>query len=96
MEEKGIQQTKEVISGVIAIGALLYSKFQDGVQAKDFAEIFAKIQGDAELQAKLLAAYNEAHEVPAEVKDIKLAEGIELGAHALKELMAALELLKKA
>lgn len=93
-EKKGIKETKEAIIGFISLAALLASVFKDGVQASDIAVIIAKIQGSPELQAKLIEAYNGIDQVPSEMGDIDLSEGVELVIAILpeiKNLMAAIK-----
>jgi hypothetical protein len=77
-EAVGIKETKEAVVGLIEIAALLGKVFKDGVQATDALEVWSAISADEELKAKLVAAYNEADQIPAEVKDLSVMEGIEL------------------
>lgn len=84
-EAIGIKETKEMIAGAMRLGGLLYSKFADGVQLTDFADLVAKIEGDTELKQALMDAYNGADKIPAEVAGINMAEGIELGVCILSE-----------
>lgn len=84
-EEFGVKETKEVVTGAMKLGGLLYSRFKDGVQTEDITLIFAKIQGDPELTAALLAAYQDANMVPKEIGNLDVAEGLELGVHILQE-----------
>lgn len=89
----GIKETKEAISGVMLLGALLYKKFSDGVQVKDFTELWDNFKDDTELQKILLDGYNEASLIPAEIKDLDMLEGAQLGMHAMGEVAKIIELL---
>ena len=73
-----IKESKELLKGLMKLAALMGSSFKDGVQAQDLAVIFAKIQSDEVLKAALIAAYNDADQVVAELKDLSLVEGLEL------------------
>lgn len=94
VQEQGIKETKEVVTGAMKLGGILYAAFKDGVQATDFAVVFAKIQGDEAVRQALMEAYNDANKVPAEMKDLNVAEGIELGVHILREGAALVAVLK--
>lgn len=90
----GVKETKEVVSGAMHLGGLLYSRFKDGVQASDIVVILDKIKNDPELSAALIAAYNGADKVPAEVKELDIQDGVELGVHLLQEGAKLVKVLK--
>jgi hypothetical protein len=75
---QGIKETKEAVLGVMALGFYVAKLAKDGIQMADAGALLAKLQGDAEFAAKLKAAYEGIEQVPAEIKDITVAEGIEL------------------
>lgn len=85
--EYGIKETIELEVGAYKLGRLLYKSFADGVQAHDFAELFSKISGDEALKKALLDAYNGADQVPKELKDLDLGEGLQLATALLTEVM---------
>lgn len=95
MSSQGVKETKEAVSGALKLGTLLYKKFADGVQTQDFMEIFAKFQLDAEFQKAIVEAYNGANLIEAELKDMDLAEGLEVAMHSLAEVQKAIVELKK-
>lgn len=84
--EKDIKETKEVMVAFLKIAALLAVNFKDGVQAGDMVTIFQKIASDDVLKEALQNAYADIEKVPSEVKDLQVAEVIELLACALPEL----------
>jgi hypothetical protein len=90
-----MKQSKELVVGFIALSALLAESFKDGVQVADLAAIFAKIQADQELQAKLVAAYQDIELVKEEMKDVSAVEVVEVLAAALPEIMKLLQAVKK-
>lgn len=83
--QKGIEATKKSISGALKLGALLYASFKDGLQTEDIAVIWAKLEADPALKQAILDAYNSAEAAGEEVKEISLAEGLELAIHILSE-----------
>jgi hypothetical protein len=90
-----MKQSKELVVGFIALSALLAESFKDGVQVADLAAIFAKIQADQELQAKLIAAYQDIELVKEELKDVSAVEVVEVLSAALPEIMKLLQAVKK-
>lgn len=94
MEAQGIKETKEALAGAMALGVLFYKKFADGVQTQDFMEIFAKFQLDEAFKKQVVEAYNGANLISAEMKDLKIGEGIELATFSLNEIGKAINALK--
>lgn len=90
---KGIKESKEAMIGFIKIAALMASVFKDGIQATDFVQIIAKIESDPILKQQLFDAYNGIDQVPGEISDLSLAEGLSIVPElfeALKELFSAI------
>jgi hypothetical protein len=94
MEEKlGIKETKEALIGINELAVAIAGALKDGLQVGDAAYLWAKLQSDPAMSAKLMAAYEGASKIPAEVKDLDLGEGIELlsvQASYVPKLVAAL------
>lgn len=90
-----MKNTKELAVGFIALSAVLAESFKDGVQMADLAQIFAKIQAEPELQAKLVAAYADIELVKEELKDVSAVEVVEVVSAALPEIMKLLQAIKK-
>lgn len=93
--EKGIEQTKEVLAGLLVLSALLAEKFKDGVQIADFAQIMQAIQDDEVLKAKLIAAYEGVEQVPAEMKDLSLSEAFDLLTAIFPEILDLIDAVRK-
>lgn len=91
---EGIKETKEAVVGVINLGAILVKELKDGFQVADLVAILNDIQNDPIKKAKLEAALADIQKVPAEIKDITMAEGIELAAAVIAELPGLLGSLK--
>ena len=96
MEQKlGIKETKEAIVGLLELATCLAEKFNDGVQVKDFSELWAKLQIDEGFKKKLSDAYEGANGIPAELKDLDLYEGVEMSSVVLAYLPKIVDALKK-
>lgn len=81
-----VKNTKEVMIAFLKISVLLAESFKDGIQASDFIQIANKIYQSEELKKALFDAYNDIEKLPAEIKDIKAGEAVELLAAATPEL----------
>ena len=90
-----MNETKEALVGLLAITELLAVEFKDGVQASDVADIILKITANDDLKKKLLDAYNGADKVPSELKDMDLAEAVELLTFATPKILDVIKALKK-
>lgn len=90
MEQVGVKETKEAMIALMALGLCVAGLAKDGVSMADAAALAAKMQGDAEFAAKLKAGYEGLDQVPAEIKDMKLGEGLELAAAVIPELVKML------
>lgn len=81
MSEKGIKETKEVITGAFALTGLFIKRFKDGFDPMDPVKIFIALQSDP--------IYKEAikgiQQVPVEAADLSVDEIFELGAHVVSE-----------
>lgn len=90
----GVKETKELIGAGFAFAGLLASEFKDGIQGQDFVDIFSKLLNDEAFQKKLIDGVSGIQEVPAEVGDISVFEGIELGRFVFDEIQKLGEKLK--
>lgn len=78
METAGIVETKELLVGVNELSMELIKHLKDGVQVGDALAILDTLKNNADFKAKLEAAYTNVQAVPAEIKDLSIAEGVEL------------------
>lgn len=95
MEKVGIKEMKELLIAVNEVSVLLVKMFKDGVQLADAAALMAAIAASEELKEKLLAAYVGVGQIPAEMKDVDLQEGLELAGVQLSYIPKIVEALKK-
>lgn len=91
----GTKETKEAVLAVLKLAPILVKQFKDGVQGSDVVELYAKIMGNEEVKAAILAGYEGYQQVPDEVKDLSLAETIDLVIAILPEIQKLIEELKK-
>lgn len=91
MGEHGVKETKEAILALVILGKFVAERLKDGVQIEDAMALVTKLM-DEEFKTKVMAGVDGLDKVALEVKDLKLAEVIEL-AQVLPEL---LDLFKKA
>ena len=86
-EQKGIKETEEMILALLKIAQILAVQFKDGIQSTDALEIIKKVM-TPELEKIVVDAYNGMNEIPAEIKDISLAEALDLFKVIAPEVMA--------
>lgn len=91
----GIKETKEALVGVNELAVLLVLRLKDGAGFDDIMAIWEKLGNDQEFKQKLSDAVKGISEVPAEVKDIDLNEGIDLARLQLDYLPKYIDALKK-
>ena len=92
----GIKESKEALLAILEIAEVLGPILRDGFQAgEDLGKLVAAFASNEELKSKLGAAIDKADQIPAEMGDIDLSEGIELLITAAPELPKILEAWKK-
>lgn len=74
----GIQETKELLIGVNELAVCLIQHFKDGIQLTDVMAIVDDFKTNPALLASIMAAKDKVDQVPAEIKDLTLVEGVEL------------------
>lgn len=93
--DHGVKETKELLTGLFTVTKVLAVELKNGFQISDLIASFNAIQNDPVKKAALEAALKNITEVPAEVKDVNLAEGIELAMHVITEVPSLIEAFKK-
>lgn len=94
-KEHGIKETKEMMVGMQALTLVMMEHFKDGAQFSDALELWESFKNDAKFKAQLMAAYDGYKKIPAEIKDLDLLEGFELGKQGVDFAGAILMELKK-
>lgn len=91
----GIQQTKEAINGILIIATVVAKHLKDGAQASDIVAVFNELAKDPAIVAELNLAVDKILDVPEEIKDIDLSEGLDIAKTVIEKIPALLEALKK-
>ncbi len=89
-KKKGIKETRELIMALLGpkgLAVLLTKTFKDGFQVSDLVTIMTTLSLDPTFRD----AIEGIQKLPEEVKDIDLAEGIELAEIALKAIPAIIQ-----
>lgn len=94
-EKKGIKETKEVLMAAKVLSLLIIKKAKDGIQVSDGVDIAAALLLDAEIKGAVSAALEKINEVPAEMKDLDILEGMDLAKFVLDSIPEYIEALKK-
>lgn len=88
----GIKETKEACLGLICIAGCLIKELRvDGAKAADLVKAAEAIMADPVKKQKVLDAYQGASQIIGEVKDISLAEGLELAMAIVPEVISAVK-----
>lgn len=93
--ELGIKETKELVAGVFAVAALLTERLKDGAQFEDAIAFYTAMATDEAFKTKVIAAYDNAKAIPAEMKDLTMEEGFELAMFILPEILKIVKSVKK-
>lgn len=90
-EKYGVQETKEAILALVVLGKFVADRLKDGVQMDDAMALGMKLMSDESFKSKVMAGIQGIEKVPEEIKDIHLAEVLELAKiipDILKEIQA--------
>jgi len=79
----GIKETKEVLVVGFAVAEVLATLLKDGVQVKDALALLDLVFTDAAFLEKVKFAVEGSALIPAELADVSVFEGLELGKFAL-------------
>lgn len=90
----GILETRDVLEAVNEIAIIIIKHAKDGVQISDIGAIVLNIMNSDDTKKALVKAVENVTAVPAELADIDLSEGMELGKVQLGYLPKILAALK--
>jgi hypothetical protein len=85
---EGIKETQEALVALAKLGKVIAAQAKDGLDVKDGAAIAAKIVSDETFRTALVAGFEGAAKIPAEVKDLSFEEGVSLALALVVELKA--------
>jgi urease gamma subunit len=89
MGEHGVKETKEAILALVIIGKFVADKAKDGLDFSDAMALGQKLMDEA-FKAKVMAGVQGMELIPAEMKDLKLAEVFEL-AQVIPDIIAEIQ-----
>ncbi len=89
-----IKNTKELIVALNVLVIKLAPIVKNGLQVTDLIEGFNAINSDPVAKAELEAALADVKEIPNELKDITIAEAIELAIVQVQQLPALIAAFK--
>jgi hypothetical protein len=95
MSQDGVVRIEDVLKGFIGLAVLLAGEFKNGVNASTLVEVVAKIESNSDLKDAIVKMYNDIDQIPSDVKDLSLPEGISLLTVALPEIMQLVTAIKK-
>jgi hypothetical protein len=78
----GITELKELLVGVEKLSLILIKRFKDGVTAEDFTAIMSALATDVDFKN----AVTGLRSLPAELKDINVMEGMEIGMFVMQSI----------
>jgi hypothetical protein len=91
----GIQETKEVLIAANELTLVVIKHVKDGIAVSDIPAIVSELIASDSFKLALVDAVKGVTNVPAEIKDIDFAEGMELAKVQLGYVPKLLEALKK-
>jgi hypothetical protein len=91
----GIKETKDVLVAANELTLVIIKHVKDGIAVSDIPAIVSELMGSDAFKLALVDAVTGVTNVPAEIKDIDFAEGMELGKVQLDYVPRILEALKK-
>jgi hypothetical protein len=91
----GIQDVKEVLIASNELTLVVIKHVKDGIAVSDIPAIVSELMTSDAFKLALVDAVKGVTNVPAEIKDIDFAEGMELGKVQLEYVPKILEALKK-
>jgi len=94
-KQHGIRETKEMVTALMELSVCLIDVFKDGIQITDAMELWEKIGQDPVMKKKFAAALDGYRSIPAEIKDLDAAEGVELATCLLMYIPKILDSLRK-
>lgn len=91
----GIKETKEVLVAVNDLSLEFITVFRkEGMTFKGILQVLADLESHQDLKDALSAAFDNVSAVPEEIKDIDLAEGLQLAEVQLSFIPQVMTALK--
>lgn len=94
MEDHGVKEMSEALQGVMEIGLAFVELAKDGLDFSDLPALYAKIQSEP-LKSTVAKAADGIKSVPDEIKDIDMAEVMQLAMLIMPYIPRYIEAVKK-
>ena len=96
-EEFGIKETKEAYIGGNRLGIFFVKRMKDGIGFDDAFALIKKLatDEDPEFKAIMKAAFDKIGQVPKEIADLSMIEGMELATMSIGFVPMWIEAFKK-
>lgn len=91
----GVKELKEAIEAILEISLKIGSVLKDGYQPSDLGAIFELFSKDSEMKNKIALAYDGISKIGGEVKDLEIAEGVEIAIALIQYVPKFIEMFKK-
>ncbi len=91
----GIKETNDCLLAVNKVGLLIAQKLKDGIQLQDGVDVAEALFKDGEIKSAIAEARKNIEQVPAEIKDIDLMEGMTLAQTQISFVPQFINVLKK-
>jgi len=105
-EQYGVKETKELLTGMRAMSVVGFRAFKSVPEGEDWKtpanlarigqEFTRVLMSDPVKVAEAQAAFENVGEVPAEIRDLSIREGVDIGITAVQEVQKAFEEIKAA
>lgn len=86
----GVKETREGILALVVLGKFVADRLKDGVQLDDALALGQKLIADPKFKDVIAAGVQGADQIPKEVSELDLADGLEL-AKVIPDILAELQ-----
>jgi len=90
-EEIGVKNSKAMLRGGMKMTVMMMKLFKDGMQMQDFVIIITELQKDPDF----IEAFRDLKEIPAEMRDLSLSEGMELVMEGIPYIPMMIDAMRK-
>lgn len=91
----GIKETKEVMVAANEMALFIVGRLKDGIGVDDAVAAYQKLTQDAEFKKIVMEAHDGMSTIGGEVKDLDIAEGLELAMLQLSYIPKYVDVVKK-
>lgn len=92
-EEIGIKESKELLIGAMKLTTFIIKRQKDGWGMDDIEAAYEKWVSDPAFKEAMIEMIKGGGEIPKEIKDLDMMEGIELGSLAFSFVKKVIEVI---